>query len=70
VLGVVRNLTAINFAIVVGIIAYALAYQIGLEQITLLVLTAMLSAVPVALSATFTLAAALAARGWLKKACS
>jgi H+-transporting ATPase len=67
VLGVVRNLTAINFAIVVGIIAYALAYQIGLEQITLLVLTAMLSAVPVALSATFTLAAALAARTLAQK---
>jgi H+-transporting ATPase len=62
VFGVVRNLTAINFAIVVGIVAYALAHRIGLEQITLLVLTAMLSAVPVALSATFTLAAALGAR--------
>jgi H+-transporting ATPase len=67
VFGVVRNLTAINFAIVVGIVAYALVHRIGLEQITLLVLTAMLSAVPVALSATFTLAAALGARALAQK---
>jgi H+-transporting ATPase len=62
VLGVVRNLTVLNFAVVVGIVAYALATNISLQQITLLVLTAMLSAVPVALPATFTLAAALGAR--------
>jgi H+-transporting ATPase len=62
VLGVVRNLTVLNFAVVVGIVAYALASNISLQQITLLVLTAMLSAVPVALPATFTLAAALGAR--------
>src|SRR5579863_1128608 len=62
VLAVVRNLTVVNFAVVVGIIAYAVARDISLQQITLLVLTAMLSAVPVALPATFTLAAALGAR--------
>lgn len=62
VIGVVRNLTVVNFAVVVGIVAYALASNISLQQITLLVLTAMLSAVPVALPATFTLAAALGAR--------
>jgi len=62
VLAVVGNLTAINFVIVVGIVAYALAIGVSLQQITLLVLTAMLSAVPVALPATFTLAAALGAR--------
>jgi H+-transporting ATPase len=67
VFGVVRNLTGVNFAIVVGIVAYALAHRIDLEQITLLVLTAMLSAVPVALSATFTLAAALGARTLAQK---
>jgi H+-transporting ATPase len=67
VFGIVRNLTAINFAIVVGIVGYALAHRIGFEQITLLVLTAMLSAVPVALSATFTLAAALGARALAQK---
>jgi H+-transporting ATPase len=62
VLDVVRYLTVVNFAVVVCIVAYALASNIDLRQITLLVLTAMLSAVPVALPATFTLAAALGAR--------
>ena len=62
VLAVVRNLTVINFVIAVGIVAYALSISISIEQITLLVLTALLSAVPVALPATFTLAAALGAR--------
>ena len=46
----------------VGIVGYALFIHVSLEQIALLVLTAMLSAVPVALSATFTLAAALGAK--------
>lgn len=62
VLAVVRNLTVLNFCIVAGIVAYALSIDVGLHEITLLVLTAMLSAVPVALAATFTLAAALGAR--------
>jgi H+-transporting ATPase len=62
VLAVVGNLTAINFVVAVGIVAYALFIHVSLEQIALLVLTAMLSAVPVALAATFTLAAALGAR--------
>ena len=62
VLAVVRNLTVINFVIAVGIVAYALSISISVQQITLLVLTALLSAVPVALPATFTLAAALGAR--------
>ena len=62
VLAVVRNLTVLNFVIVVGIVAYALSIRVSVDQITLLVLTAMLSAVPVALSATFTLAAALGAK--------
>jgi H+-transporting ATPase len=62
VLGVVRNLTAVNFVIAIGIVAYALVINISVQQIALLVLTALLSAVPVALPATFTLAAALGAR--------
>jgi H+-transporting ATPase len=71
VLSVVRNLTAINFVIVAGLVAYAFAIRISFEQILLLVLTALLSAVPVALPATFTLAAALGARTLaLKGACS
>jgi H+-transporting ATPase len=62
VLSVVRNLTVINFVIAAGLVAYAFAIRVSLEQILLLVLTALLSAVPVALPATFTLAAALGAR--------
>jgi len=62
VLGLVRNLSIINAALVVGLIAYATAIALPTAQIVSLVLTAMLSAVPVALPATFTLAAALGAR--------
>jgi H+-transporting ATPase len=60
VLGVVRNLTIVNFAIVVAIVAYAHAIHMSGARIIALVLTALLSAVPVALPATFTLAATLA----------
>ena len=62
VLSVVRILTGINFVIAAGIVTYALAIRISVEQVMLLVLTTLLSAVPVALPATFTLAAALGAR--------
>ena len=62
VMGVVRALTVVNFAIVIGIIAYARIIGMDVPQIIPLVLTALLSAVPVALPATFTLAAALGAR--------
>jgi H+-transporting ATPase len=62
VLSVVRNLTAINFVILAGLVTYAFAIRVSFEQILLLVLTALLSAVPVALPAIFTLAAALGAR--------
>jgi H+-transporting ATPase len=51
----VRALTAVNFTIVIGMIAYA--PRVGIP----LVLTALLSAVPVALPATSTLASALGA---------
>jgi H+-transporting ATPase len=62
VLSVVRVLTVVNFAIVVGMVTYA--HTIGMEtpRIIPLVLTALLSAVPVALPATFTLASALGAK--------
>ncbi len=62
VLAVVRALTVVNFAIVVGIVAYAHTIGMSVQRIVPLVLTALLSAVPVALPATFTLAAALGAR--------
>ena len=58
----------INFFIVVGDRSLcALSCDISFQQIALLVLTAMLSAVPVALPATFTLAAALGARTLAQK---
>jgi H+-transporting ATPase len=62
VLGVVRNLTIVNFAIVVGMVAYTHAIAMSTARIIPLVLTALLSAVPVALPATFTLAATLGAK--------
>jgi len=62
VFGVVRNLTIVNFAIVVGMVAYAHTIAMTASQIIPLVLTALLAAVPVALPATFTLAATLGAR--------
>ena len=62
VLGIVRNLTVVNFAIVIGMVAYARVIGMSVPQIIPLVLTALLSAVPVALPATFTLAAALGAK--------
>jgi H+-transporting ATPase len=62
VLGVVRNLTIVNFAIIIGIVGYAHAIAMDAARIIPLVLTALLSAVPVALPATFTLAATLGAK--------
>jgi len=62
VLGLVRNLSILNAAIVIGLVAYAHVIALPTTDIIMLVLTAMLSAVPVALPATFTLAAALGAK--------
>ena len=61
-MGVVRVLTVVNMAIVIGMVAYARGIGLGVAEIIPLVLAALLSAVPVALPATFTLAAALGAR--------
>lgn len=62
VTGLAGNLSILNAIIVVVLVAYAEIEKLPSSQIILLVLTAMLSAVPVALPATFTLAAALGAR--------
>src|SRR5271169_6116621 len=45
VLSIVRNLTVINFVMAAGIVAYALTIGTSYEQIALLVLTVLLSAV-------------------------
>jgi H+-transporting ATPase len=62
VLRVVRNIAIFNGGIVVVLVAYAIALGWTFSAIVPLVLTAVLAAIPVALPATFTLAAALGAR--------
>jgi H+-transporting ATPase len=62
VLRVVRNLAAFNGAVIVLLVAYARFLKMPLDEIIPLVLTAVLASIPVALPATFTLAAALGAR--------
>jgi H+-transporting ATPase len=62
VLRVVRNLAAFNGVLIAILIGYALYLGMPAAQIVPLVLTAVLASIPVALPATFTLAAALGAR--------
>src|SRR3984885_12157654 len=62
VLRVVRNLAICNGIIIVALVGYATFRGMGLPEIVPLVLTAVLASIPVALPATFTLAAALGAR--------
>ena len=62
VLRVVRNLAIFNSIIIVMLVAYAYRLAMPLAEIIPLVLTAILASIPVALPATFTLAAALGAR--------
>jgi H+-transporting ATPase len=62
VLRVVRNLALFNGAVILLLIVYAHVLGMPLAEIIPLVLTAVLASIPVALPATFTLAAALGAR--------
>jgi H+-transporting ATPase len=62
VLRVVRNLAAFNGVIILALVAYAALLKMSFDEIIPLVLTAVLASIPVALPATFTLAAALGAR--------
>jgi len=62
VLRVVRNLAAFNGVVIVLLVTYAYFLKMPLDEIIPLVLTAVLASIPVALPATFTLAAALGAR--------
>jgi H+-transporting ATPase len=62
VVRVVRNLALFNGAIIVLLVAYAYARKMPIGEIIPLVLTAVLASIPVALPATFTLAAALGAK--------
>jgi H+-transporting ATPase len=62
VVRVVRNLAIFNGVIIVLLVAYAHARKMPIGEIIPLVLTAVLASIPVALPATFTLAAALGAK--------
>ena len=62
VLRVVRNLAALNSVVIALLVAYAAFLRMPLAEIVPLILTAVLASIPVALPATFTLAAALGAR--------
>jgi len=62
VLRVVRNLAICSGSIIVMLVGYAHALKMPVSEIVPLVLTAVLGSIPVALPATFTLAAALGAR--------
>ena len=67
VLHVVRNLAAFNGVVILLLAAYAWYLQMPVTDIIPLVLTAILASIPVALPATFTLAAALGARALAKQ---
>jgi H+-transporting ATPase len=62
VVRVVRNLAMFNGVIIVSLVVYAHARKMPIGEIIPLVLTAVLASIPVALPATFTLAAALGAK--------
>jgi len=62
VMRVVRNLAIFNGGIIVLLVAYAHVRKMPIGEIIPLVLTAVLASIPVALPATFTLAAAVGAK--------
>ena len=66
VLKIVRNLAYFNFAVILLIGTYAYFHSMPWSEIVPLLLTSVLAAVPVALPATFTLAAAVGARSLAK----
>ena len=67
VLRVVRNLAAFNGGVILLLVIYAWYLAMPVTDIIPLVLTAVLASIPVALPATFTLAAALGARALAKQ---
>jgi H+-transporting ATPase len=66
VLRIVRNLAIFNGAVILLIGTYAVTHSMAWNEIIPLLLTAVLAAIPVALPATFTLAASLGARALAK----
>src|SRR6202167_5463600 len=66
VLRVVRNLAMFNGVVIAMLVAYAYFLKMPFAEVIPLVLTAIRASIPVALPATFTLAAALGARALAK----
>jgi H+-transporting ATPase len=66
VLKIVRNLAIFNSAVIVAIGIYAYTHAMPRSEIVPLLLTSVLAIIPVALPATFTLAAAVGARALAK----
>jgi len=66
VLRVVRNLAMVNGGIIAMLVGYAYVLKMPGSEIVPLVLTGILASIPVALPATFTLAAALGAKALAK----
>ena len=66
VMRVVRNLAIVNGCIILLLVAYAYAHKMPVVEMIPLVLTAVLASIPVALPATFTLAAAIGAKALAK----
>ena len=62
VLRVVGNLAMVNGVLILIMVGYAYALRLPRSEIIPLILTGVLASIPVALPATFTLAAALGAR--------
>ncbi|OYZ03569.1 MAG: divalent cation transporter [Polaromonas sp. 28-63-22] len=66
VLRVVRNLALFNGVVIAALVGYAYFLKMPFAEIIPLVLTAVLASIPVALPATFTLAAAIGAKALAK----
>jgi len=66
VLKIVRNLAIFNGVVILAMGAYAYTHAMPWSEIVPLLLTSVLAAIPVALPATFTLAAAIGARALAK----
>jgi H+-transporting ATPase len=67
VLKIVRNLAIFNSVVIIAIGVFAYIHSMPWSEIVPLLLTSVLAAIPVALPATFTLAAALGARALAKQ---
>src|SRR5580698_3145623 len=66
VLKIVRNLAIFNGVVILAMVAFAYTHALPWSEIVPLLLTSILAAIPVALPATFTLAAAIGARSLAK----